>query len=356
MNTSEYLNFSLIPGKGGNLGLIVLDRPRALNALDEAMIKNLAEQLNTWQQDPHIKAVVIQSSHEKAFCAGGDVRAIYANKQRPHRELAQFFWHEYRLNRCIHHYSKPYIALLDGITMGGGVGISLHGSHPIASENINFAMPETTIGFYPDIGSSYLLSRCPYQFGLYLALTGNHLKLSDLFATGLIKYFIPKAKQQDFIETLAATDLGQQAKEASTILVKKFSETIPTTSSLNQYRSQINKYFHCSSIDALLEQLQTSTDPWCQQIFNTLKEKSPTSLKITLRQLQLAAQLDIDDCLKMDYRLTNRFLTNHDFYEGVRAALIDKDQTPQWQPATLTEVSEENIDEYFAPLTQELIF
>lgn len=351
MTIFAHITFDILPGTAGNIGLITLNRPDALNALDKDMIISLYEQLRVWQDDPQIKAVVIHSASDKAFCAGGDIRQLYDNKQRGEQALHKFFWHEYRLNRLIHNYPKPYIALLDSITMGGGVGISFHGSHPVASENIVFAMPETSIGFFPDVGCSYLLSRCPGQFGLYIGLSGARLKLADLFYTKLIKYAVPGTDHPALIDALVHTDLGDHPGNKVTVVIEQFMQT-PPPGELAQYHTCIDTCFAQANIEQILQALQASDHTWGQQTAALLNQKSPTSLKVTLRLLQQAQQFDFDTCIRTEYKLTNRFCASNDFFEGIRALLVDKDKQPRWRPATLDSISENDIARYFAPLTE----
>jgi enoyl-CoA hydratase len=207
---SEIL-FEKMPGQVGALGLITLNRPQALNALSHEMIIKMYQQLIHWKEDAEVKAIVIQGAGEKAFCAGGDIRKVYDAKNDEALTMKQFFWDEYRLNSLIHHYSKPYIALLNGITMGGGVGVSLHGSHRVATEKFLFAMPETGIGFFPDIGGSYFLSRCKGRMGIYLGLTGARIKAADALYLNIANHFVGAEKLAELISVLAASDLGGNA-------------------------------------------------------------------------------------------------------------------------------------------------
>ncbi|NKB46332.1 MAG: enoyl-CoA hydratase/isomerase family protein [Legionellales bacterium] len=334
----------------GDLGLLTLQRGQSLNALTYSMIKTLNHQLAQWQVDDSIKAVVIQSADPKAFCAGGDIRRLYQEKLAGNPDVFDFFTHEYTLNYRIARYPKPYIALLNGITMGGGVGISLHGCRVVATENLRFAMPETQIGFFPDIGSSYLLARCPGALGSYLALTGIQLNQADCVYAGLIQYSLAADDLPALLDTLQSTkgeQLDQVLSEANQ----------PTASSvIEQHQSIIDQCFHQPTVTAIFEQLEIAarTHEWAAQTLAMLHTKSPTSLVVALTQLQLANTQTLAQCLTTDYRLAHRFLTDHDFFEGVRALLIDKCKQPQWQPSQLNKVDHRTIEQYFAPLSQEL--
>ena len=328
-----------------HIGLITLNRVDALNALTLPMIIALQQQLQTWQHDSHVHAVVIQAAAGKAFCAGGDVRSLYDNR-RTNSQQMQFFWHEYRLNHFIHHFNKPYIALMDGVTMGGGVGISLHGSHPVASERFLFAMPETGIGFFPDIGASYLLSRCPGQFGVYLGLTGNRLGAGEAKALGLVKHLIPADKFQSALDNLIAADLSIDAYAQVDACLQHLA-ILEQPARLLSLQSVINDCFNYPDIESILETLAQGDDDWHRDTLTTLEKKSPLSLKITLAQLQKAKTMSMADCIKMDYCLVGHFMRDHDFYEGVRALLVDKDKSPRWQPASLSLVTSAKIADYF---------
>lgn len=333
-----------------HLGIIMLNRPQALNALTHEMAIALYEQLEQWEAEQEIKAVTIQGKGEKAFCAGGDIRKIYDARHDKHLAIKQFFWDEYRLNHRIHHYPKPYIALLDGITMGGGVGVSIHGSHRIATELFSFAMPETGIGFFPDIGGSYFLSRCPGQTGIYLGLTGTRIKAADALYLGLIDYFVLEEKKAELLDALASTRLLGYPHTAITEIIKSFSTPAETAPLIN-YRELIDQCFVFNTIEEIFTALRAQDNEWCTNTLKILQSKSPTSLKVTLQQLRNAATLDFDQCMQMEYRMVLRFLAGHDFYEGVRAVIVDKDQKPQWQPAELSAVTQNDVDKYFAPLT-----
>lgn len=334
----------------GQLGVVTLNRPQALNALSHEMAIALNEQLIEWEDDEEINAILIQAEGEKAFCAGGDIRKIYEAKSDPKLTIKQFFWDEYRLNSYIHHYKKPYIAFLDGITMGGGVGISIHGSCRIATEKFSFAMPETGIGFFPDIGGSYLLSHCPGETGVYLGLTGARIKVADALYLGLVNHFVPSDNKTELFNALTSTSFTNVPKDALTDILKDYATT-PEPAPLSLIRSLIDECFAFDHIEEIIDALQKHNDEWCINTAKILLSKSPTSLKVTLEQLRKAKNKGFNQCMQMEYRLTNRFLKGHDFYEGVRAVIVDKDQKPQWKPANLSDVTQKDVEQYFAPLT-----
>ncbi len=330
-----------------HIGLVTLNRPQALNALTLPMILALQVQLQAWQDDSHIHAVVVRAAAgERAFCAGGDVRAIYHHGRENNQQKMEFFRSEYRLNQFIHDFGKPYIALMDGITMGGGVGISLHGSHPVASERFLFAMPETGIGFYPDIGASHLLTRCPGHFGVYLGLTGSRLGAADAQALGLVKYIIAGEQFSDVLESLIKCDLSLDAHQGVDRVLRQF--LMPTLSlSLDAFVPFVDSCFQHTTMESILAALSEYDNDWHRETHRVLTLKAPLSLKVTLAQLQKAKSLTVAECLAMDYCLTSHFMCAPDFHEGVRALLVDKDNNPHWQPRTLAEVSETMVAEYF---------
>lgn len=326
------------------LGIITLDNQKALNALTLDAIQTLQKQLTSFEKDPAIHAVIIKASPGKAFCAGGDVKSLYNQKNTPASQR-DFFWQEYRLNHYVHHYPKPYIALMDGITMGGGVGISLHGSHPVASENFVFAMPETGIGFFPDIGASFLLSKMPDFTGLYAGLSGNRFDAWQALQTGLVKEVVPSLAFDDLVAALANLDLRSAAFEKVSRCLGNYKST---TRSLKWEDShKISRYFSLESIHAILSALNKDKDDWAQSLHQQLLQKSPLSLKITFQQFKRAASLDLAGCLKMDYILATHFMQHPDFYEGVRALLIDKDKQPIWEFSTVENTPDALVDAFF---------
>ena len=354
MHSIPEIQFEEISGRHGNLGLITLTRTQVLNALNQAMLNVLKQQLTEWETANHIKAVVIRAADGRAFCAGGDIRAVYDRHMAKDPTLAQFFYNEYSLNRSIHHYSKPYIALIDGINMGGGVGISLHGSHRIATDRILFAMPETGIGFYPDVGTTYLLSRLPYNTGYYLGLSGARMTLNDCVALGLIDQGMKRDSFPELIYKLADTHFHHNAKEVVTGIIQEFAVSTDK-STLLQHQTEIMDCFSKQTIEEIIHALENYPSQWCHEAAASIKTKSPTSLKVTLHALQEAEKLEFDECMQMEYRLTSRFVQEHDFFEGIRAMVVDKDQTPHWKPETLEKVTTSAVKKYFAPLEKELI-
>ena len=326
--------------KRGSLGLLTLDRPAALNALTHGMINALKAQLTAWAADDAVTVVAIRGVGGRAFCAGGDIRAVQQAVVVGSDAGAELLRDEYQLNALIGSYPKPYVALLHGITMGGGAGVSVHGRYRLADASLDFAMPETAIGFIPDVGSSYFLSRMPGEFGMYLALTGSRIGLGDAVAAGLVTHAVGRDQFDALLEQLAA---GRAVAQS----IRDVSGKAPQGALHAQCR-RIETIFAASSVEAILERLDRDGSEFAQGTAQAIRTRSPTSLKLVHRQIREAAHLDLKQCLAMEFRLAVRVLGSHDFREGVRAALIDKDRNPQWQPSALAGVGD--IDGYFAPL------
>lgn len=326
----------------GAVGLITLNRPKALNALTHAMCLEMKTQLNVWAVDASVKSVVVRGAGERAFCAGGDIRALYESGKAGTPYALEFYRDEYILDAAIKHFPKPYIALIHGIVMGGGVGVSVHGSHRVAGEAAMFAMPETGIGLFPDVGGSYFLPRCPGQIGMYLALTGARLKTADTLYAGVATHFVGAAKWEALVAQLAE---GAAPDDVLTAL----GETLPGDF-LSEHRAAIDRVFGGQSVEEILAALDAEHTDWASDTAATIRTKSPTSLKITFRQIRDGAKLGFDDCMRMEFRMVNRIIAGHDFYEGVRATILDKDGAPRWKPAALSDVSEADVHAYFASL------
>lgn len=322
------------------IAVATLNRPAALNALTLGMVRDFHPVLDRWAADPAVRAVVVRGAGGRAFCAGGDIRALYDGRGTGF--TADFFREEYRLNRAIFRYPKPYIALMDGITMGGGVGVSVHARHRVVSEATVFAMPETGIGLFPDVGGAYFLPRMPGETGLYLALTGERMRAADCLYTGIGDLYVPDERHDALIAALRgggdiAGTLDAFAGDAG-------------AAPLADIRDAIDRCFSADSVDGVIAALESRGDDWAARTLAAMAGKSPTSQKVALRQIRAGATLDFEDCMRMEYRLSQRIMAAHDFFEGVRAVVIDKDQSPEWRPGRLTDVRDDDIDAYFAPL------
>ena len=334
----------------GAVGRVTLNRPKALNALTLEMTRRLDARLIEWSADGRIGAVVIEGAGGRAFCAGGDVRALYQAMGRAGDPLpVEFYRDEYTLNHRVFAFPKPYIALIDAVVMGGGVGVSVHGSHRVATENVLFAMPETGIGLFPDVGGTHFLSRLPGALGMYLGLTGARLGAADALYCGVATHHVPRAQLGNLAAALAAAPFDGDARDAASAVIARYAAD-PGPPPLADHRAAIDRCFAAGSVEEIVEALATEGGAWAGKTLAALATKSPTSLKVTHRQLRAGAKLDFAAAMRLEYRLSQRFCAGHDFAEGVRAAVIDKDNAPKWRPDRLDAVTAEDVDAYFAPL------
>jgi enoyl-CoA hydratase len=331
----------------GALGRITLNRPAALNTLTLPMCAAIYEKLREWAEDDVIRSIVIDAVPGRAFCAGGDIRAIVDSAKAEDGLAARFFTTEYRLNAAIKNYPKPYVALIDGYAFGGGLGVTVHGSHRIVGENAVLAMPETAIGFFPDIGASHFLSRLPGKIGLYLALTGLRLNAADAVYAGLATHFVPAARFSLLLDRLAGGERPDR------ILADLAADPGPPP--LARHRAAIDRSFTADSVEGILERLAGEGE-WGAEIARVLRTRCPESLKLTCLLMRETAGRALEDCLRTEYRLALRLSGSHNFDTGVRAALIEKNPAPAWEPSTLDAVKDQEIRAYFASLgTNELM-
>lgn len=337
------------------LGVITLNRPDALNALTTEMCSEMDRILVEWEKDDSISAVIIGGDGDKAFCAGGDVRVIVEQGYENNTLSQEFFATEYKLNARIFHFSKPFIALLDGITMGGGVGVSIHGSHRIITEKTLFAMPESAIGLIPDVGGSYFLPRLPGALGIYLGLTGARLKGSDILHAGIGTAYMNSEKLDEFVKALEEGNIS--SNDDVDAVLAGFADD-PGQAPLDEFRDLIDAAFSENTVEDIFDHLSIIDHDWARQTFAVLKKMSPISLKVITEQIARGAKLEFNDCMIMEYRVVSAISAyDSDFYEGVRAVLIDKDHKPNWMPATLDEVSTEMVMAHFnAPQNGDLTF
>jgi enoyl-CoA hydratase len=337
----------------GAAGVITLNRPHALNAVSLAMVRELTRQLADWETDPAVSRVIVASNDARAFSVGGDLRALYdLGRAGRYDEMLGFFCEEYALNARIKRYRKPYVALIDGIVMGGGVGISVHGSHRIAGDKFTFAMPEVGIGFFPDVGGTFFLPRLPGRIGTYCALTGERLDAADAVAVGVATHRVPSAQFPSLIEALCGAvpldvPLAEYVQPAASGAVAARAATIETLFGANRIEDIL------AALDARGAAGGADAE-FASASAALIRSRSPTSLKIALAQMRRGATLDFSECMRTEFRIVSRVVRGHDFYEGVRAVIIDKDQAPHWQPSTLVAVSAAEIERHFAPLASEL--
>jgi enoyl-CoA hydratase len=337
----------------GAAGIVTLNRPQALNAVTFGMVGALTRQLMEWEADAAVTRVVVTAAGERAFSAGGDLRALFDLGRAGHYQAALAYWRaEYALNSLIKRYRKPYVSLIDGIAMGGGVGISIHGSHRVAGDGFAFAMPEVGLGFIPDVGATWFLPRLPGELGLYCALTGERLGPADGVAAGVATHRVPSQRFPALLEGLCGTVsvdalLGAFAQEAG-------------EGPLGARRPAIDRLIAGDQVEAILAALDAgATGPGADAALAraaaaSIRRKSPTSLKITLAQLRGGRSLDFAECMRCEFRIVSRLLFGHDLYEGIRSVIIDKDQAPHWQPSSLAAVSRAEVERHFEPLTEEL--
>jgi len=332
-------------GIEGAAGVIRLSRPSALNALTAAMRATIAEAFAAWARDPQVYAAAMLSAADRAFCAGGDVREMVDCGRRDPEAARRMLAAEYALNWQLDCFTKPTVSLIDGVVMGTGVGVTLYGTHRVAGERYRFAMPETGLGLFPDDGVAWAFARLPDEVGMYLALTGRSLGRADAYRLGLVTHCLPAGQ---FAEVLGAL---RDADPVDPVLDQRHVD--PGHAELDTLRPAIARCFGGDSIEAILAALQAergAEEVWAEGVLKDLAQRSPTSLKVTCRHVREARGLDLRATLAQDYRLACRFMLGHDFYEGVRAALIDRDQAPRWEPARVGDVSDLKIEAYFASL------
>jgi enoyl-CoA hydratase len=343
----------VLTSASNGLAHITLNRPRALHALNTHMCANMSQALLAWRDDPSIHAILVDHAPgTRGFCAGGDIRMIAESGAGDGREARAFFFTEYRLNHLLFHYPKPVVALIDGVTMGGGVGISMPARFRIATENTTYAMPETGIGLFPDVGGGWYLPRKPGQIGMWLALTGARLKAADCLVAGIATHYIPTeilvaARAQ--IADAAQTHDVERALESDLDVLRQ-SAGPPRELTLDNI-ARINRIFALESVEAIFAALKSHGTDWADAQLATLRTKSPQTLKVSFRQLREGAAMpSFADEMRQEYRIASRVCARHDFQEGVRAVVIDKDNKPAWKPATLDAVTDAMLDEIFAPL------
>ena len=327
----------------GGIGRIRLNRPKAIHALTTRMCEVMSEALLNWRADPNVLAIIIDHAEGRGFCAGGDVVMLWRSGGGDAEDAKHFFFAEYRLNHLLFTYPKPTIAIMDGITMGGGVGISLPCKFRIATENTRFAMPETSIGLFPDVGGGWYLPRLPGQVGEFMALTGARLDGAECHYLGLATHYVPQASLPDLVERISTSPRlnGAIGNFAVTPPDAKIAENLPA----------ITRCFSSYRLEDVLTALKADESEWAATELMTLGTKSPLSCKVSLRLMEEgASRASFEDEMRAEYALAGRVVRTHDFHEGVRALLIDKDNNPQWDPATPEDVDEEMLDVLFAPL------
>lgn len=343
MNESPETNQAeVLVERAGGLGHIILNRPAAINALTHGMVKAIAAALDEWEHDGDIRTVLLTGAGGRGLCAGGDIAAIYRDAREGGTASAAFWADEYALNARIARYPKPYVAVMDGLVLGGGVGVSAHASHRVVTERTRVGMPETGIGFVPDVGGTYLLSRAPGELGTHAALTAGMVGGADAVLLGLADHYLGSDRIPDLVEALGRFP----ADEALRALA---GEAPPAP--LSADRHWIDDCYAGGEVEQIVDRLRRSPSEAARATAAVVLSKSPTALKVTLESLRRAQTLpDLETVLEQEYRVSLRALAGPDFAEGVRAQIIDKDRNPRWSPPSLGEVSREAVAEYFADL------
>ncbi|BBC32179.1 hypothetical protein SGFS_034730 [Streptomyces graminofaciens] len=333
---------SVLLHRDGRVGRITLNRPRAINALDHSMVRRIDAALLDWERDAEVRTVVITGAGERGLCAGGDIRAIREDALTGGGASRAFWRDEYRLNARTARFPKPYVAVMDGIVMGGGVGVSAHGGLRIVTERSAIAMPEVGIGFVPDVGGTYLLSRAPGELGTHLALTANRIGPGDALLCGLADHFVPTARLGGFLDALASVP----AEEA----IRAFAEPAPE-GELGGQRPWIDACYDADTVEEIVGRLWAVGHPAAGKAAESIMNHSPTALKTTLLALRRARALPgLEEVLDQEYRVSCAFLGVPDLPEGIRAQVVDKDRTPRWSPSTLEAVPPAAVEAFFAPL------
>jgi len=330
----------------GAAGIVTLNRPKALNAVTHEMVRALARQLRAWEADAAVTRVIIRAEGERAFSAGGDIRALYElGRAGRQQEMLAFWRDEYPLNAYIKRYPKPYVALIDGIVMGGGVGVSVNGSHRVAGDRFSFAMPEVGIGFFPDVGATWFLPRLPGELGTWCALTGDRLKSADAVSAGIATHHVGSDRFADLTDALC----GNVSVDAILAAFAQPAGEGPMTAK----HALIDRLFAGERVDAILARLDCETGEhaeWAHTTAATIRTKSPLSLNIALAQVRRGKHWAFEDCMLCEFRIVSRVVYGHDFYEGVRAVIVDKDNAPRWQPTTVANIADADVERHFAPL------
>ena len=330
----------------GAAGIVTLNRPQALNAVTHDMVRALRTRLDQWRDDPAVTRVVVTAAGGRAFSAGGDLRALYdLGRAGRHEEACDFWRDEYALNAAIKHYPKPYVALIDGIVMGGGVGVSIHGSHRVAGDRFQFAMPEVGIGFFPDVGATWFLPRLRGELGAFCALTAERLRADDAVAAGVATHRVPSARFAELLDGLTGT-------VSVDALLAAFAEPAGE-GPVAAMRQMIDRHFAAQKVEDILTGLDRG-DAAAQALAAAIRGKAPLSLKVALAQMRRGPQWSFDDCMRAEFRIVSRIVRGVDFYEGVRAVIIDKDNVPRWRPPRLEDITDADVERHFAPLDREL--
>ena len=332
----------------GGVGILTLNRPSAINSLNHPMVTAMHRVLSDWAGDDEVNAVIVNGAGERGLCAGGDVVAIYHSAKAGGADARAFWFDEYRLNATISRYPKPYVAMMNGIVMGGGVGVSAHGSVRVVTDTSKIAMPEVGIGFIPDVGGTYLLSRAPGQLGLHAALTGAPFGAGDAIALGFADHYVPQIDLEPFTAMVAA--------EGAEAAVTAYTQD-PPPSRLAANRAWIDHCYAGETVADIVAALRDHDDQPANDAADLIATRSPIALAVTLASVRRAARLEsLEQVLVQEYRVSCASLRSHDLVEGIRAQLVDKDRNPRWSPATLAAVTTDDVEAYFVPADPDLTF
>ncbi|MFD1039434.1 enoyl-CoA hydratase/isomerase family protein [Virgibacillus byunsanensis] len=331
---------------------IQLNRPKAINVLNAEMVEEIDHKLKEWKDNDNIALICIYGSGDKGFCAGGDMKDLYECRDIDVKDRAyRFFSKEYAMDLDIHTYPKPVLVYMDGIIMGGGVGVAIGGSYRLVTERTKWAMPETSIGFYPDVGASYFLNKLPGQIGLYLGLTGSVIGAASVLYAEVADAYIESGKWDDLMNAIQKHNWSTSTVDSDIkSVLNKHTSQVPDGSSLAVLQTKIDEHFSYHTVEQIMESLGKAAreegDEWAKKTLHVLMSKSPIALKITLKQLVTSQALSLNDCFTKELKLSMSMMRNDDFYEGVRSVLVDKDHHPKWEPNTLEDVTDERIQSF----------
>ena len=337
------------------IGHITLNRVSAFNAINLEMVRELRQQLDLWAADEQVRVIVLRANGSKAFCAGGDIRDIYNSQKAGNQRGEAFFREEYALDQLIHAYAKPFIAVADGLVLGGGMGLLQGAAFRVITEKAVLGMPEVCIGYFPDVGSSYFLSRMPSSTGIYMGVTGNSIGPADALELGLADGYLAHQDIAHFDHTLDHLEWSADSRHSIESLLENLTRRKVLGAQLTSKQALITKHFSHDRLGKIFSSLEHETDPaaqaWCQDTLNTLHSRSPLAMAVTLQLLRRGKQLSLTECFNLEYQLGRQWFKNHDFIEGVRALIIDKDKNPQWNPHSYTALNNEHIQGLFTDLS-----
>lgn len=340
----------LFEEKFNGVGVITLNRPKVLNSLNLNMVQMIHEKLVKWEENDDIKLIILRGKEARAFCAGGDIKSLYKAKEDSEvlRYAQDFFKEEYQLDEYLASYKKPIIAKLEGIVMGGGVGLAIHSDYRIVTENTRWAMPEMNLGFFPDVGAGYFLNQAPNQLGKYLALTGEIINGKEALYIKAADYLLTSENTEKLFNELEHIEFKDDVKKEIDLLIKKYETENIQSFNLFVHEDKINTHFAYDSVEEIIESLENDRSDFSNSTRHTLLGKSPVSLKVANRQLTYCKEKSLEEVLTMDYILAFNFLRHHDFYEGVRSVLVDKDRTPDYDYKLLSDVNNQLVESFFS--------